>query len=74
MYLTDEDLIKALKESADHLSISEVTGQSGLIFIKENVKNKGFYVDKEDNSLIRSIDYFNKIFEAAGLEILHSSY
>ena len=74
MYLTDEDLIKALKTSADNLTIDEKTGHSGLIYVKENVKNSDFIVDKEDNSVIRSAVYFNKIFEAAGLEVIHSSY
>ena len=45
-----------------------------MIFIKENVKNRDFIVDKEDNCVIRSAVYFNKIFEAAGLEVLHSSF
>ena len=74
MYLTDDDLIAALKESADHLTTHPETGHSGLIFVKENVKNRDFVVDKDDNSVIRSVIYFNKIFEAAGLEIIHSSY
>ena len=74
MYLTDDDLIKALKDSVAHLTISETTGQSGLIIIKENVKAAGVYLDKEDNSLIRSPLHFKAIFEAAGLEILHASY
>lgn len=73
MYLTDEDLIKALKDSADHLTVDPETGRSGLIFVKENVKNNGFVVDKDDNSVIRSVVYFNQIFEASGLEIMHSS-
>ena len=54
MYLTDQDLVRALRHTADHLTICEKTGESGLIFIKENVKRDGFYVDKEDNSVIRS--------------------
>lgn len=42
--------------------------------VKENVKTSGIYLDKEDNSVIRSITHFKAIFEAAGLEILHGSY
>ena len=74
MYLTDEDLIKALKESAKFLTVDPESGDSGLIIIKENVKSRDFYVDKSDNSVIRSPQYFLKIFDAAGLEVLHSSY
>ena len=74
MYLTDDDLIASLKESAEHLTTHPETGHSGLIFVKENVTIIDFVVNKDDNSVIRSIIYFNKIFEAAGLEIIHSSY
>ena len=73
MYLTDKDLVQALRHTADHLTICEKTGESGLIFIKENIKRDGFYVDKEDNSVIRSQVYFKAIFDAAGLEIIHES-
>ena len=78
MYLTDDDLIASLKRSADALTVfpedSHSPGQSGLIIIKENVKNRDFIVDKEDNCVIRSAVYFQRIFEAAGLEVLHSSF
>ena len=67
MYLTDEDLINSLKDSQEHLTTSESTGRSGLIVIKENVKSSGVYLDKEDNSLIRSPLHFKAIFDAAGL-------
>jgi hypothetical protein len=74
MYLTDEDLLRTLRDSADHLNIDEKTGESGLIIIKENVKTVGLYLDKEDNSVVRTPVHFRNIFEEAGLEILHSSY
>ena len=74
MYLTDDDLIDGLKKCGENLTINPKNGSSGLIFIKENVKNTGCYLDKEDNSLIRSPVHFNAICEAAGLEILDKSY
>ena len=74
MYLTDDDLIQKLKECAENLTVSEETGQSGLIVGKENVKGSGFHVDKEDNSVIRSPIHFTAIFNASGLEVLHSSF
>jgi len=74
MYLTDDDLVLALKRTADNLTISEETGQSGLIFIKENVKQSGAYLDKEDNCIIRNPIQFKLIWEAAGLECIHASY
>ena len=73
MYLTDADLLAALKKTADHLVIDE-DGNSGLVIVKENVKSHGVYLDKEDNSLIRSIKHFEAIFKDAGLEVLHGSF
>ena len=70
MYLTDEDMIKGLKDCASNLTTSEKTGQSGLIVIKENVKNTGFYLDRDDNSSTRSITHFQTAFEVCGLEIV----
>ena len=72
MYLTDEDLIKAMKDCAAHLTVSEKTGHSGLIIVKENVKPTGFYFDREDNSSTRSLTHFRTSFEACGLEIVFS--
>ena len=74
MYLTDKDLLHILKKCAENVTIDETTGKSGLVVIKENVRNVGYYVDKEDNSIIRSPLHFAKIFDAVGLEILHKSY
>jgi len=51
-----------------------LTEESGIIVIKENVKSKGAYLDKEDHSLIRSPMYFQAIFDTCGLEVVHSSY
>ena len=74
MYLTDDDLLKSLRDSADHLNIHETTGESGLIIVKENVKTVGCFMDKADNSVVRTPIHFQKIFEEAGLEVLHKSY
>ena len=47
--------------------------------MKENTKGEEkdkmpqAYLDKEDNSLVRSESFFQKIFEICGLEILHQS-
>jgi hypothetical protein len=70
MYLTDEDLIKGLKDCAANLSVSEESGKSGLIIVKENVSSAGFYFDREDNSSTRTIAHFETTFAACGLEIL----
>ena len=55
------------------LTKDEKTGESGLIVIKENVKDAGIMHDSEDNSVIRSIYHFECIFDEAGLKVLHSS-
>ena len=73
MYLTDDDLIQALQKCVDNLSVDPLTGLSGLIVVKENVKDIGLCVDREDNSVIRSIIHFNLIFDKVGLHVLHSS-
>ena len=74
MYLTDEDLLKSLRDSAENLTIDEKTGESGLIVVKENTKDAGMYVDKEDNSVVRTPVHFKSIFIEAGLAILHTSF
>ena len=53
-YLTDDDLIKFLHKCKANL----VNQQSGMVFIKENVHDHGFYVDKDDNSVVRSDKLF----------------
>ena len=77
MYLTDDDMIAGLKKCIDNLTTSEDTGDSGLIVIKENVTENHadtvLYIDKEDNSCVRSPKHYRRAFEAAGLEILHCS-
>ena len=44
-----------------------------IIIVKENVRNTGIWLDKDDNSAIRSPMHFDKIFQAAGLEQIHKS-
>ena len=76
MYLTDEDLIKGLLDCIDALTINEETGESGLIIVKDNVKDAGkdMRLDREDNSVTRSIEHYNNLFESVGLEKLHGSF
>ena len=52
-YLTDEDLIKFLEKC-----IANLADEKSMIFVKENVTKKGFYVDKDDNSVMRSDKLF----------------
>ena len=72
MYLTDDDLIKTLVNCGNNLTENQEKG--GIIVVKENIKSTSAHLDKEDNSLIRSVEYFNAIFATAGLEVIHQSY
>jgi hypothetical protein len=38
--------------------------------VKENVHGEGFYVDREDNSIMRSVQHFDSLFEQAGFVTL----
>jgi len=42
----------------------------GLLFVKENVSRDRFLIDKQDNSVMRTKEQFDALFEDAGLEVL----
>ena len=69
-YLTDDDLIKFLHKCKANL----VDHKTSMVFIKENVHDHGFYVDKEDNSVVRSDKLFQEIFEKAGFTAIKHIY
>lgn len=60
-YLTDADLVAFLIKCRENL-----TDDNSIVFVKENVHESGFYVDKDDNSVVRSDKIFQEIFEEAG--------
>lgn len=64
LYLVDTDLIDFLKRAKNAL----VTG--GIIIIKENHTNEGFFVDNQDNSITRSEAHFKNIFTSANLKLI----
>jgi protein N-terminal methyltransferase len=45
-----------------------------MMFVKENVHDFGFYVDKEDNSVVRSDKLFESLFERAGFTVVKHIY
>lgn len=53
MYLTDEDCLGFLKKARDCLVQLE-NGSQGLMFIKENIADDKFTIDKNDNSIMRT--------------------
>lgn len=44
--------------------------EGGVIIVKENSSDKGFYVDKEDCTVVRSSMLYRKLFEQAGLKVI----
>jgi protein N-terminal methyltransferase len=69
-YLTDEDLVRFLVKCKENL----VDKQHGMVFVKENVHDTSFYVDKDDNSVVRSDKLFQEIFEQAGFTVVKHIY
>ena len=67
-YLTDTDLLAFFAQAKQHLSAG------GMIFAKENVHDTGFYVDKDDNSVVRSDTLYLELFQEAGFEVLKHMY
>ena len=44
--------------------------ENSVLIAKENVHDESFYVDKDDNSVVRSIKIFEEIFEEAGFMVV----
>ena len=68
-YLTDEDLLRFFEKCAKQLR-----DENSMIFAKENVHDSGFYVDKDDNSVVRSDKLYFEIFEEAGFDVVRHLY
>ena len=66
MYLTDADLHDFLVRSRDNLE-DEIQSKRGLMFVKENVNDEKFLIDRTDNSIMRTTKHFEAMFESAGL-------
>ena len=66
-HLTDEDFVIFLRRCCDGLK------PGGLVVVKENNCADGFVVDKVDSSLTRSNDYFQALFDTAGLDVVKVS-
>jgi hypothetical protein len=45
----------------------------GMLFVKENVCERGFIVDSSDASVTRSHQYYGQLFERAGLRMSHTA-
>lgn len=69
-YLTDDDLIKFLKKCRANL----VDQGKSMVFVKENVHDTSFYVDKDDNSVVRCDRMFEELFEQGGFTVVKHIY
>lgn len=67
LYLTDRDFISFLIECGKTLT------SKGVICIKESVIRRGFLVDKDDSSIMRSDEHLKHLFQKADLEIIRES-
>ena len=72
MYLTDEDLLSFLERTRKNLE--QKGSKTGLLFVKENVHEGTFLLDKDDNSIMRTTDHFKALFQEAGFKILDQFY
>lgn len=66
-YMTNLDLIELMKRLKKSLRLN------GIIVVRENVmwEERGFYVDTEDNNVIRTEKQFQSIFESAGVSQIY---
>lgn len=67
MYLTDEDAVAFLRRCKARMK------SKGMIFLKENVCDRGFIVDSDDCSMTRSHAYFVDLFRVAGIRLAHTA-
>lgn len=68
IYLTDADFIAFLKRAKTSLN------PSGIIVIKDNIlRSEGFWVDRSDNSIIRSDIFMRSLFARSGLSVLQAN-
>lgn len=68
-HLTDRDVVDFLIKCSNALT------ETGCIVIKENTSSdtdeSGFFLDKEDYTVMRSAVYFKKLFDKAGLKLIY---
>ena len=64
LYLRDDDLIEMLMICKQHLK------ENGIIVVKENVGEDGFYWDRSDNSLMRTVEHMTSLFKKSNLKVL----
>ena len=67
-YLTDNDIAEFLTRANREGLTKGENGKTGLIFVKENVHAGTFLLDKSDNSVMRTHEQFQAIFQ---LSLIH---
>ena len=70
-HLTDKQAVDFLAKCREALTPSVVAADQGFIVLKENLSSQGtgFYLDREDHTVMRSLPYFRQLFEKAGLVV-----
>ena len=62
--LTDEDMVAWLKKCCENLK------PNGVVVCKENISRKDYFLDKDDNSVMRPLDWYRGLFQKMDLEVL----
>ncbi|KAL7721705.1 Alpha N-terminal protein methyltransferase 1 [Entamoeba marina] len=66
LYLRDDDLVEMLIKCKTYLK------PKGIIVVKENVGTSGFFWDRHDNSLMRTIEHMTHLFNQADLKLIET--
>mmetsp|Transcript_24964 Transcript_24964/g.78167 ORF Transcript_24964/g.78167 Transcript_24964/m.78167 type:complete len:316 (-) Transcript_24964:1430-2377(-) len=66
-HLTDPDVVTFLGRMGAALR------EHGVLVLKENCAEEGFVVDSEDSSIIRTKEYFYRLFDAADWELVYEA-
>ena len=64
LYLRDDDLVNTLKLCKQYLN------ENGIIVVKENVGTDGFFWDRSDNSIMRTVEHMTYLFKKSNLKVL----
>ena len=64
IYLNDFDFIQFLKKCRKCLK------EKGMVVVKDNVASEGFFVDREDMSILRCRSYMKELFGEGGFVVV----
>lgn len=65
-HLHDDDFVAFFRR------MKEALAPGGVVIVKDNcIEESKYLVDTDDSSIIRSYDYFHRLFELCGAEVIH---